>query len=104
MIWITGFYGLTIIFLLIMIISEKEESKRYGMAIDYLETYGDRKYISYKISDSIKRKEITIRDTEDTLHKINTSDILLIGKLNDTEVYEVVLKNGDIIKTYKNYG
>lgn len=104
MIWITGFYGLTIIFLLIMVISEKEESKRYGLAIDYLETHGDRRYISYKISDSVRRKEITIRDTEDILHKINTSDILLIGKLNDTEVYEVVLKNSNIIKTYKNYG
>lgn len=104
MIWITMFYGLTIIFLLVMIIAEKEESKRCGLAIDYLETYGDRRYISYKISNSIGRKEITIRDTEDTLHKINTSDILLIGKLNDSEVYEVVLKNGNIIKTYKNYG
>lgn len=104
MIWITGFYGLTIIFLLIMIISEKKESKRYGMAIDYLETYGDRRYISYKISNSIKKKEITIRDIEDNLHRINTSDILLIGKLKGFEVYDVVLNNGNIIKTYKNYG
>lgn len=100
MIWITGFYGLTIIFLLVMIISEKEESKRYGMAIDYLETYGDRRYISYEIPKLKGKKEITIRDIEDNLHKIKTSDILLTGKLNDTEVYEIVLKNNEIIKIY----
>lgn len=100
MIWITGFYGLTIIFLLVMIISEKEESKRYGMAIDYLETYGDRRYISYEILKLKGKKEITIRDIEDNLHKIKTADILLTGKLNDAEIYEIVLKNNEIIKIY----
>ena len=51
MIWILGFYSLTVILFLIIITSERKESKRYGLAIDYLETYGDRRYISYRISD-----------------------------------------------------
>ena len=87
-----------------------EERKEYTVDyiknrddIDYLETYGDRRYISYKISD-YKRKEIIIRDTEDKLHQVNTSDILLIGKLKESEVYEIVFKDNKIIKTYKNYG
>ena len=85
MIWILGFYSLTVILFLIIITSERKESKRYGLAIDYLETYGDRRYVSYRISD-YKRKEIIIRDTEDKLHQVNTSDILLIGKLKESEV------------------
>ena len=100
MIWILGFYSLTVILFLIIITSERKESKRYGLAIDYLETYGDRRYISYRISD-YKRKEIIIRDK---LHQVNTSDILLIGKLKESEVYEIVFKDNKIIKTYKNYG
>lgn len=100
MIWIIGFYGLTIIIMLVMTILEKEESERYGMVIDYLETCGDRRYISYEIPKLKGRKEITIRDIEDNLHKIKTSNILLIGKLKGSEVYEIVLKNGNIIKTY----
>lgn len=100
MIWIIEFYGLTIIIMLIMIILEKEKSERYGMIIDYLETCGNRRYISYKIPKLKGEKEITIRDIEDNLHRIKTSDILLTGKLKDSAVYEIVLKNNEIIKIY----
>ena len=47
MIWILGFYSLTVILFLIIITSERKESKRYGLAIDYLETYDQYSKDSY---------------------------------------------------------
>ena len=91
MIWILGFYSLTVILFLIIITSERKESKRYGLAIDYLETYGDRRYISYRISDykrkerEAKEKEKEKRELEEKMEILEQQNKELMVKVNNNK-------------------
>lgn len=96
---IISIFVLMAIAVFIIVKIEKNESIRYGEAVDYLETYGKDKYSSYYMP-STKRKFLTFRDTENKLHKIKTSDIILIGKLKNTNNDEVILRDNKILEIY----
>lgn len=95
MIWITGICGFCILVLLLILHYER---RKYKTIINYLETYGDRSCILYNTPTGINRDSAVIRDISGEIHRINTSEIVLIGKLHNSDTYEFIFKGNQIIR------
>lgn len=95
MYWIIGISSLIIIGLYVILCYEKRKNQAI---IKYLETYGNRSCILYKKSSSFHNDSAVIRDINGEMHRINTSDLVLVGKIHDSDTYELIFKNDQIIR------
>jgi hypothetical protein len=97
MIFVLGIFGIIFMFLLVLIILDRKPSERYSRAIGYLESR-DWEYDYYEVYD-LPSKMITLRDTEDKLHRINASDILI--KVKRDGYYTYIFNDNKTIDAYE---